>query len=62
MNLEIGDLIEIDQRLGVVFKFIEDKKGVIISLLDTNGFKQEYYFFAFVIISKLETTLKSIES
>lgn len=62
MNLNLGDLIEIDQRIGVVFNFFEDKKGLIISLLDTNGFKQEYYFFPFVVISKLETTLKSIES
>ncbi len=60
--INLGDLIEIDQRIGVVFNFFEDKKGLIISLLDTNGFKQEYYFFPFVVISKLETTLKSIES
>jgi len=62
MILKLGDLIEIDQRIGIVFKFFEDKKGFIISLLDTNGFKQEYYFFPFFVISKLETTLKSIES
>lgn len=60
--INLGDLIHIDERIGIVFKFFKDKKGLIISLLDTNGFTQEYYFFPFVIISKLETTLKLIGS
>ncbi len=58
VSLNLGDLIEIDQKIGVV---IELKGQKIISLIDTNGLKQEFYYFPFLIISRLETTLKSIE-
>jgi hypothetical protein len=58
ISLNLGDLIEIDQKIGIV---IELKGQKIISLIGTNGLKQEFYYFPFLIISRLETTLKSIE-